>query len=314
MDEPGQVARPTIAIDAVERDTGLSEDTLRTWERRYGFPQPLRDANGARAYPLDQVERLRRIRRLLDAGHRPGQVVMLALPALLDLERAGGALEAPPAPALDDGACRACLEALKAHDLDALRGRLRRELAALGLGRFVTELVAPLNAAVGEAWLHGRIEVHHEHACSEALQSLLRQTIAALPPAPAEARPRVLLSTLPGEPHGLGLLMAEALLALHGAACIPLGVQTPAWDLVRAAQAWHADIVALGFSGCTAPQPTLQALRELRARLPATTALWAGGSAPVLRRRRIDGVLALPSLDEIDPALQAWRARTATPP
>ena len=31
-------------IADVERDTGLSKDTLRVWERRYGFPLPLRDA------------------------------------------------------------------------------------------------------------------------------------------------------------------------------------------------------------------------------------------------------------------------------
>lgn len=310
MDDPAPPSRPTLGIAAVERDTGLSKDTLRIWERRYGFPQPARDAQGGRVYALDQVDRLRRIRRLLDAGHRPGQVVALALPALLELERRGAA-NSPALPPAGDAGCRACQEALRTHDLGALHARLRRELARLGLGRFVVELVAPLMAAVGEAWLRGQLEVHEEHACTEAVQGLLRQAIAALPAAPPDARPRVLLATLPGEPHALGLLMAEALLALHGAACIPLGVQNPAWDLVRAAQAWRADIVALGFSGCTAPQQTVQALRELRAKLPAATPLWAGGSAPVLQRRPIDGVLPLASLEGLVQALQAWRTRAA---
>ena len=48
----------TLSISAVERDTGLSKDTLRVWERRYGFPTPERDAVGERAYSLDQVEKL----------------------------------------------------------------------------------------------------------------------------------------------------------------------------------------------------------------------------------------------------------------
>jgi DNA-binding transcriptional MerR regulator len=55
-------------IAAVERDTGLSKDVLRMWERRYGFPVPERDANGERLYPADQVERLRLIKRLMDQG------------------------------------------------------------------------------------------------------------------------------------------------------------------------------------------------------------------------------------------------------
>ena len=37
-----------LTISQVERDTGLSKDTLRIWERRYGFPNPGRDAQGER--------------------------------------------------------------------------------------------------------------------------------------------------------------------------------------------------------------------------------------------------------------------------
>ena len=76
-----------LPIAAVERDTGLSKDTLRVWERRYGFPMPLRDAQGGRNYPTAQVERLRMLKRLLDAGHRPGKLMLLT-PA--DLQRLAG--------------------------------------------------------------------------------------------------------------------------------------------------------------------------------------------------------------------------------
>jgi hypothetical protein len=78
-------ARPaaiTLSIAAVERDTGLSKDTLRVWERRYGFPNPGRDPLGERAYTLADVEKLRIIKRLLDAGHRPGRVVTQSLEQL----------------------------------------------------------------------------------------------------------------------------------------------------------------------------------------------------------------------------------------
>ena len=74
------------SIADVERDTGLSKDTLRVWERRYGFPTPVRDAVGERQYDDLQLQRLRRIRRLLDAGHRPGRVVPLSDEALHALD------------------------------------------------------------------------------------------------------------------------------------------------------------------------------------------------------------------------------------
>ena len=57
-----------LSIAAIERDTGLSKDLLRVWERRYGFPQPQRDANGERLYPPEQLQRLRAIKRLRAAG------------------------------------------------------------------------------------------------------------------------------------------------------------------------------------------------------------------------------------------------------
>lgn len=310
MTSPRSPSLLTLSIAAVERDTGLSKDTLRAWERRYGFPQPTRDGVGERAYPLEQVQRLRLLKRLLDAGHRPGRVVPLDAQALAALE---GALPAAAAgdvgvPAvtqtLDSG-----LQALREHDVPGLRRLLQRELLRLGLQRFLLEVLSPMNAAVGEAWLQGRLEIFEEHAYTELAQVVLRQAIAALPPAVPGTRPRVLLATVPGEPHGLGLLMTEALLALHGADCVSLGVQTPVWDVVRAAQAFGSDIVALGFTGCTAPHQIVDALRELRAKLPPGVDVWAGGAAPVLQRRPIDGVAVVPVLDRLPPTLQTWRSR-----
>ena len=58
-----------LSIAAVERDTGLSKDTLRVWERRYGFPSPGRDANqiafrtaafGRHQFGLDPPQQSRR--------------------------------------------------------------------------------------------------------------------------------------------------------------------------------------------------------------------------------------------------------------
>ena len=57
-----------LSIAEVERDTGLGKDTLRVWERRYGFPQPGRDAQGQRAYTQQDVDRLRQIAALLRAS------------------------------------------------------------------------------------------------------------------------------------------------------------------------------------------------------------------------------------------------------
>jgi len=311
MSDPGVRPALTLSIAAVERDTGLSKDTLRVWERRYGFPSPERDGGGERAYPLAQVERLRLIKRLLDVGHRPGRVVSLAADDLQQLVDASGA-ELPPAMPLAPGSAGAVddgLACIRQHDLVGLRRVLGRDLARLGLPAFVLERAVPLTRAIGDAWLRGQMQVFEEHACTEVLQSVLRGALAALPPAEPLAAPRVLLATLPGEPHALALLMADALLATDGAVCVPLGPQTPVWDLVLAADAYRADIVVLAFSGISGATQVVEALSELRGQLPAAVDLWVGGNAPVLHRRPVEGVLALPALQDLLAALAAWRAR-----
>lgn len=310
-----QVRHPslTLSIAAVERDTGLSKDTLRVWERRYGFPQPIRDAIGERAYPLDQVERLRVVKRLLDAGHRPGRVVALPQAALCQLaDSTVGQPRQAALAALGAGELRQLVSLLRQHDTAAVRQLLSLQLARLGVRGFVVDVIAPLNQAIGDAWMRGELEVFEEHLYSELVQAALRQALASIPPAAAGDAPRVLLTTLPGEPHGLGLLMAEAILALEGCTCLPLGVQTPVLETAKAAIALRADVVALGFAGSMGLKQVLDSLVELRAALPGTVRIWAGGNAPGLQRRPMDGVRLIDELTQIPEALTERRRGAAT--
>jgi len=48
-----------IRTNAAAVMLGISPNTLRSWERRYGFPQPLRSAGGHRQYSLAEIEALR---------------------------------------------------------------------------------------------------------------------------------------------------------------------------------------------------------------------------------------------------------------
>jgi methanogenic corrinoid protein MtbC1 len=305
MKDPTVHGTLTAAIAAVERDTGLSKDTLRVWERRYGFPVPLRDASGERTYPIDQVDRLRLLRRLIDQGYRPGKIIGLPMAELERLADGMGAARVATLDPADD--LRQCVDCVRDHRLDDLRRLLSQALLRLGLARFITDAVAPLNTMIGEEWTRGRLQIFEEHLYTEAMQSILRAAIATIPH--SLAGPRVLLTTFPQEPHGLGVLMAEAMLALDGACCVPLGTQTPLPEIVSAARAHQIDVVALSFTPIVNPNHILDGLAELRLRLPAAIEIWAGGSAPVLRRRPPSGVRILTVLADIEPAVADWRTR-----
>lgn len=311
---PGSPAQG-LPIAAVERDTGLSKDTLRVWEKRYGFPQPCRDAAGDRLYPAEQVERLQLISRLLDAGRRPGKVVgldreaLLAQIAQLAEQPSHGAsrLAAEAAPSQQAPSLEVMLDAIGQHDPQALRHALVHAQLRMGLGAFVTELAAPLTTAVGQAWAQGRFEVFEEHLFTEVMSGVLRHAIDTLIPASTLRGPRVLLTTLPQEMHGLGLLMVETLLALDGCACVSLGTQTPLGDVVQAAQAHNVDVVALSFTNTQSGPLVLASLRELRARLPAATALWVGGACTALYQKPLDGIVAMQPLSGLPGLVRQWR-------
>lgn len=299
-----------LSISAVERDTGLSKDTLRVWERRYGFPNPDRDAFGERIYPLEQVDRLRVIRRLMDIGHRPGKIIGLNfrdLQALADSSVASVAASRVAAEQDTQPDIAHLLAITKSHDIEELRRQLGQRLLRLGLARFVTELVAPLTQRVGEAWSRGQLEIYEEHLYTESMQVVLRNAIATIPQ-PGN-RPRVLLTTFPSEPHGMGLLMAEALFALEGCRCVSLGTQTPVWDIVLAATSQDIDIIALSFSPVMNPNQVIDGLNELRAKLPRSIEIWAGGRCPILQRRPPADVKVLTELAALTNAVAEWRRK-----
>ena len=303
---------PLLPIGAVERETGLGKDTLRAWERRYGFPVPERDAAGVRGYPRALVDRLALIRRALLAGERPGRLLTLR-PEQLDAVLSdiatrppapvhGGRREATPMLDVGEG-----IVALRTGGADALRHWLTSGVARTGLAAFVVDGIAPLAAAVGEAWAEGRIAVYEEHLFSEAVQAVLRSALLPFRAGRQMRGPRILLTTVPGEAHGLGLLMAEVLMTLEACRCLGLGPQTPLADIVSAAGAHRIDVVALSFSESLSPAQALPALTELRARLPAHVALWAGGGLPALLGLRVAGIRVISRLSGIGEAVAEWR-------
>ena len=295
---------PQFTIAAVERDVGLSKDVLRVWERRYGFPVPNRDPHGERLYPAAQVLRLRLIKRLMDLGHRPGR--LMSTPAE-ELEALAAGSHGAKAVDADAGSHELdkLFALIRHHDAAAYLQAMQQRLARHGLRPFVLDTVAPLTMQIGVAWQQGRLQVFEEHLFTELTARVLRQAIATVP---GGSEPRVLLTTLPKEPHEMGLLMVEAVLSLEGAQCISLGTQMPLMEIVDAVAAHEVDVVALSFSAAFPARQTRALLEQLRAALPGPAELWAGG-AGVRKLAGPDGVMCMASLDSAIAAVNRWRLR-----
>jgi len=291
-----------LAISAVERDTGLSKDVLRVWERRYGFPVPERDTNGERLYPLSQVERLRAIKRLMDSGHRPGKLLSLSES---ELDTLSSRQNRPRRGDESGDLQRQVIERVRGHDMSGLRQYLGVWLMKQGLQEFVVETVAPLNRAITEAWMRGELEVFEERAYAEQLQVVLRS--AMLPSVNSTSGPCFLLATLPNEVSSLGLLMMQALLAPEGVQCTSLGTQVPIPEIAAAAKAFDADIVALAFSASFSSKQAVASLESIRSVIPESTSVWVGGELIRRLRRDIPGVTPTGTLADMLAALRQWR-------
>lgn len=293
-----------VAIGVVERETGITKETLRMWERRYGFPQPARSGAGERLYRREEIDDLRLVKQLLDRGFRAGKLLGQSTAQLRALALS---LAAPASPArgASSEAVDFALALARQHRFSDFQRWLQRRLHQDGLRTFVLDVARPLCNSVGSRWECGELAVFEEHFITEQLQLLLRGAIGALT-RPADG-PCILLTTLPGEEHGLGLLMLDAVLSLGGASCLSLGLQTPITDIVTCCKAERFDAVALSLSAFYQTRRARAELTALRAAIDRRTAIWAGGAAVsrLAGRPRIEGVKLMADLDDALKALAA---------
>ena len=290
-------------IGVIERDTGIGRDTLRVWERRYGFPDPARNEKGERVYPETQLRRLQRVRRLLDRGMRPGKLLPLGEGELDELE----ADLQPQAPEQTSGTVREILDAIRSADAWQVECLLRREYDKQGMQGFVLGTVVPLLQLVGELWIGGKLQVFQEHFLSGQLIRFLNAEISTMQQ--AAGRPRVVLATLPGEAHTLGLLMLAGILSSRGIAVINLGGEVPMDQIGQAVEQFHADVAGITFSGSYPYRTIREHLSELRERLADEVDIWIGGEGVRRLRKLPPGVARFNSLEAL-PAACGFPAAT----
>jgi methylmalonyl-CoA mutase cobalamin-binding subunit len=326
MSKPGTTGEDPLAgasIRVVANRTGIAPDTLRVWERRYGFPRPSRRPGGSRVYSESDIARLHVVAHALAAGFRPSEVVALPLPDLRKLVDASAA-DVPgrsrsgpsrprsaadvPSPAGPSPGVDAMLEALRADDVVALRARLRSAAVSLGPRAFVTELAHPMVLRIGELWAEGALEVRHEHLASACLTSQLHLLLGALDD--GERTPSVLLATLPDEPHVLGLDMVAVYLATSLAAPRLLGADTPPAEVTDAARAMAVDVVGLSISPAADGDLASRAVKAVVAALPSRVELWLGGAGAPIVAAAAPGARLVRTWQDLDTALSAFRSRS----
>lgn len=256
-----------IRTNAAAELLGVSPNTLRSWERRFGYPEPRRSQGGHRQYELGELEALRR--------------------ALLETHNISSAIEVARQRGEGPGSANRLLEAFDRFD-DALADRfLEESLSLRSIERTVEELLLP---AIDLAANRDGREAEHEFACRWATGWLHAQRRVA----PAATRPDGVLLFDSSSNLGSEVLHVQALeLALRraGFRVLLLSVALAQERVSRAMRALNPSALVLCGSGATldAVGRLVYAVRQMGSQAPLFE---YRGSMPV------SGSHSVPSLGE----------------
>ncbi len=286
-----------FTIGALSRATGVPPDTLRTWERRYGFPKPERTDTGHRRYTQVTVERLRLVREALQLGHRAANVIHSELSTLRSLvEESRSSESADSEPLVSLRVIDRWIELVRRFDGRGFERELRASLAALGVPSFLAMRAAPFIQALGDRWADGLIGIRHEHFASERLSEFFSRQWRPL--SDACTGPAVVCATPGGERHALGLQMAAFTLALNNIRVVYLGADLPALEIAQAVTQHAARAVVLSAaSGIDHPR-LISECTALRGALGPQFPILAGGAG-------FDGAPDVTVLDSFE-RLERW--------
>lgn len=231
-------ADPSLSIGAVAELTGVPTPTLRAWERRYGIPHPERSPAGHRLYTTNDVELIRRLRRLVDRGIAPRVAA----------ERLRQAPPAPtPTPPDDDPydvVVARIVDAIDRFDPEALDAELRRGLVLGSTLAVYERVMVPVMQVLGERWRHDDpLSIAQEHLTTEVMRNVAQDLHRlARPTDPVGV---AVVACVADEQHVLPLYAIAFRLAQRRVRAVVLGARTPPGVLAVVVERLAPDLVAL---------------------------------------------------------------------
>ena len=253
--------RGELTISDVSLLLGIPVPTIRSWERRYGFPTPARTRGRHRRYALSEIERLRALRDEISSGVRAAEAI----------ER----VERRSATVGDDaGLARAVVDAGMRYDAPGVRELLGEAALALGFDGAVERVALPALRSVGSLWEAGKCDVANEHLTTHEVRAWLARQVA--PEGRGSGAP-VVLAAGPRDQHTVGLEAFHVMLTRRGVCSRLLGSGTPASSLVAAATSAGAGAVVVTSHMSTNRRAALDALAAAAA-LEDVEAFYAGNA------------------------------------
>lgn len=256
------------SIAIVAETLGIPVPTIRSWERRYGFPSPSRTRGAHRRYTEREIEQLRELRDLITKGLAPREAVRAL----------AGARDRPGDPAY----ARALVRAALALDRDAFETALDQAAERLGLEEAIRSVVLPSMRELGTRWKAGTCDVAHEHLATDLVRRWLAAKAAPL--RPRSRRDPVVLACGPNDLHTIGLEAFDLMLALRGCSTRLLGASTPTASIVSAVRTLRSPAAVVTAQRAVTRAGAFASIQALAA-IPGVRVFYAGEAFAIASRR-----------------------------
>jgi len=194
----------TYSVAQVEALTGIKAHTLRIWERRYDFLDPMRTPTNIRFYSDEQLKQLLNFGILVRNGYRISKLNKMTDDQVY--EEVTKVLADPASESSDEmkGLTLSMLE-MNEEDFDNI---FERQVIRKGFLRAITESIYPFLQYVGVLWTTNKAMIAQEHYISNLIRQKLIAAIERLS-IPQKGAPSLVLFLLEGEEHEIGLLLAS---------------------------------------------------------------------------------------------------------
>jgi methanogenic corrinoid protein MtbC1 len=303
-------SRPTYNLKAVVQETGLKQDTLRAWERRYGVPNPQRTSGGHRLYSQRDVEVL----KWLVSRQQDGLSISRAVDLWQRLVQEGrDPLQDPEFSETADPYTQNPVLAVAGNTIEQMRlswieacisfdeksaEQLLTQAAALYSPEIIcTEFLQKGLADIGQRWIRGEITVQQEHFASTLASRRLEALISA---SPNPTRPgRILVVCPPEEQHVFGQLMITFLLRRNGWETLFLGANVPLSNIADTVEMVKPNLVVMSAQTLYTAATLLEVSTTIvAAQVPVAFGGQIFNSVPGLRNR-IPGYFLGEQLDKV---------------
>lgn len=260
-------------LKAITSLTGLTAETLRAWERRYGCIIPNRNAHGRRSYSQEDLDKLKLLANLTRNGHAIGKIAHLDCDALRRFQQ-----QSTQTTDNDQTALFSQLEqALVNYRIEQCEQLLKLAMLAYDPLTYARDVLLPALNRVGQLWHDEKINIAQEHMFSGCVKRLVLSMVNNLHH-PSQRNPSMLFATLSGEPHEFGILLGCLIAASLQYTCYYVGADLPAADIVDACEHLQPDTLVIGLVKTPPEQQTQTELEKLaHYAANAETELWLAG-------------------------------------